>query len=70
MDTNQLDRLRETMRARAETIRSQKAGATELREHAEEIIVKAREARSIAATTRATIGLSGGGRREGAWPGD
>jgi hypothetical protein len=65
METNRLQRLRVVMRARAETIRSQRADTTELRDHAEEIIVRARETRDIAATTSATIRLRAGSRREG-----
>jgi hypothetical protein len=70
MDTNRLERLREAMRARADTIRSQRADATEVRHHAEGIIATARETRAIAATAHARIRIQRGGRREGTSPGD
>jgi hypothetical protein len=68
MDTNRLERLREAMRARAETIRSQRADATEVLHHAEGIIATARETRAIAATALARIRIQRGGVGRGPPP--
>jgi hypothetical protein len=65
MDTKRLDRLREAMRARAETMRGLRTDAAEARDHAEGIIARARVTRAIAATTLVRAKSPRGGRGAG-----